>query len=600
MLMQVWRHQQGEQLPETPPQRSQTPIYQQQPGGKLMRYITAWEIINCKDFLHKGFYLIFKDNNSQERLLQAIAQCPLQCNQTEMLAYKAMLQEELQNGIIEEIPKEQVKWQNPTFLVPKPSGEWRKILDASLLNEEIQLLHFQMNGVEQVRYLLIPNDWTVTLDLKSAFHHLIVYPPHRVYLAFEIDNHHYQYRAMTFGCKHSPIFFTQALTLLLTEIRKRTDIRIINYSDDLLLLNLDKNWLFYQTQHIINTLEHFGWTIALNKCQLIPKYEIDFLGWTWNMTEMNIFMTKNRRHKLIDQVKQFIKKNIETQNNQDQRNNSSNRKIEFLEDPIQRSITLSNANRLSQNKSSQNTRLDWNDGLTARSPEGTLFVDQENSREQEIIDIRPNSTSNSSNRCLTPRVGGNTRIRFWRSSSSTRSMAKLPDTLDKQQERTAGHSLRNNSFRKSLQRAANNQSPNQIRQLYSSIRFKKVESNRHVSTSREGDLPHLPTTENKNNNKTRIGKNKHNSRCSQQIVQVRRLSPSHIISRSNKNDLEHPTNSRSIRIINNQATSSIRDSEHKRLLSPMDRRILLHMDQRDPIGTPSNPIFVNSNLIPQQ
>ncbi|KAA6361375.1 MAG: putative Transposon Ty3-G Gag-Pol polyprotein, partial [Streblomastix strix] len=247
------------------------------------------------------------NNQFQERLQQTIAQCPFQGNQTEMQAYKAMLQEELQEGIIEEIPKEQVKWWNPTFLVPKPSGECRKILDASLLNEEIQPLHFQMNGVEQVRYLLIPNDWAVTLDLKSAFHHLIVYPPHRAYLAFEVDNHHYQYGAMPFGCKHSPIFFTQALTILLTEIHNRTDIRIINYSDDLLLLHQDKNWLFYQTQHIINTLEHFGWTIALNKCQLIPKQEIDFLGWNWNMIEMNIFMTKDRRHQLIDQVKQFIK-----------------------------------------------------------------------------------------------------------------------------------------------------------------------------------------------------------------------------------------------------------------------------------------------------
>ncbi|KAA6399999.1 MAG: hypothetical protein EZS28_004475 [Streblomastix strix] len=76
-------------------------------------------------------------------------------------------------------------------------------------------------------------------------------------------------------------------------------------------------------------------------------------------------------------------------------------------------------------------------------------------------------------------------------------MAKLPDTLYKQQERTAGHSLRNNSFRKSLQRAVDNQSPSQIRQLYSCTRFKNAESNRHFSASSEGDLSHLPTFEHK-------------------------------------------------------------------------------------------------------
>ncbi|KAA6340578.1 MAG: hypothetical protein EZS28_052525, partial [Streblomastix strix] len=135
---------------------------------------------------------------------------------------------------------------------------------------------------------------------------------------------------------------------------------------------------------------------------------------------------------------------------------------------------------------------------------------------------------------------------------------------------------------------------------YSSIRFKKAESNRHVSTSSEGDLPHLPTFEYKNNNTTRTGKDEHNSRCSQQIMQVRRLSPSPIISGSNKNDLEYPTNSGSIRIINNKTITTLCDSEHKRLTSPMDRCILQHMDERNPIGTPSNSNLVKSNLLPQQ
>ncbi|KAA6380430.1 MAG: hypothetical protein EZS28_024044 [Streblomastix strix] len=179
-------------------------------------------------------------------------------------------------------------------------------------------------------------------------------------------------------------------------------------------------------------------------------------------------------------------------------------------------------------------------------------------------------------------------------------MVKLPDTLDKQQERTVGHSLRNNSFRKSLQRAADNQSPNQIRQLNISIRFKKAEGNRHVSTSSERDLPHLPTFEYKNNNITRTGKDEHNSRCSQQIMQVRRLSPSLIISRPNKNDMEHPTNSRSIRIINNQTTASSCNSQHKGLTSTMDGRILQHMDKRNPTYTPFNSKFVKCNFIPQQ
>ncbi|KAA6380289.1 MAG: hypothetical protein EZS28_024184, partial [Streblomastix strix] len=188
----------------------------------------------------------------------------------------------------------------------------------------------------------------------------------------------------------------------------------------------------------------------------------------------------------------------------------------------------------------------------------------------------------------------------WRGSSSTRSMAKLPDTLDKQQERTAGHSLKNNSFRKSLQRAADNQSPNQIRQLYSSIRFKKTVSDRLFSISSEGDLPYIPTVEHKNNNTTRSRKDKHNGRCSQQIVYVRRLSPLPIISRLKQNETEHPINFRSIGSINNKTIISICDSERKGLTGPMDRCILQHMDERSPISICSNSNFIKSDFISQQ
>ncbi|KAA6367406.1 MAG: hypothetical protein EZS28_037067 [Streblomastix strix] len=317
--------------------------------------------------------------------------------------------------------------------------------------------------------------------------------------------------------------------------------------------------------------------------------------------DRNEYFHDLRQKTSVDRIQQTVcQEYLKTQSNQDQRNNSSSRKIELPKNRIQKSITLPNVNRLSQNLSCQNTRLDWNDGFTSRSSEGTLLVDQENSREYEIIDIRPNSTSNSINRCLIPRVSSTTGTRFQRGASSSWNMAKLSNTLDKQLERTAGNSLRNNSFGKSLQRAADNQSPNQTRQLYSSIRFKKAESNRHFNTSSEGDLPHLPTFEHKNNNITRTRKDKHNSRCSQQIAQIHILQPSSILSKSNKNDLKYLINSRSIRFVINQATISLCNSKHKGLASPMVRHILQHMDQRNPIGTPSNPNLFKSNFLSQQ
>ncbi|KAA6400294.1 MAG: hypothetical protein EZS28_004181 [Streblomastix strix] len=116
-------------------------------------------------------------------------------------------------------------------------SKWRKILDVSSMNKEIQMIHFKMNGTDQVRDLIRKGEWATNLDLKSAFHHIIVFPPHRPYLTFETIGKVYQYRAMPFGTQHSPIFFAQALAMVLTKIGRETDRRILNFMDDLFLLN---------------------------------------------------------------------------------------------------------------------------------------------------------------------------------------------------------------------------------------------------------------------------------------------------------------------------------------------------------------------------
>ncbi|KAA6362118.1 MAG: hypothetical protein EZS28_042353, partial [Streblomastix strix] len=53
----------------------------------------------------------------------------------------------------------------------------------------------------------------------------------------------YQYRAMPFVTQHSPIFFAQALAMVLTKIRRESDIKILNYVEDLLLLHQSKERL---------------------------------------------------------------------------------------------------------------------------------------------------------------------------------------------------------------------------------------------------------------------------------------------------------------------------------------------------------------------
>ncbi|KAA6390571.1 MAG: hypothetical protein EZS28_013903 [Streblomastix strix] len=184
-------------------------------GGKTKRFKQIWEQIGKEEFINTGFYLRFKDYNSQQRLEENRMIISFKGTYEEKKAYQEMLREELEEGIVEPIQQDQVKWWNPTFLIKKPNETWRKILDASKLNKEIEKLHFKMHRLEEVQYLANQMDYATSLDLKAAFHQITVSPNSIPYLAFNFNNNNYTYKAMPFGTKHSPIFFAEAIESIL-------------------------------------------------------------------------------------------------------------------------------------------------------------------------------------------------------------------------------------------------------------------------------------------------------------------------------------------------------------------------------------------------
>ncbi|KAA6380201.1 MAG: hypothetical protein EZS28_024275, partial [Streblomastix strix] len=143
------------------------------------------------------------------------------------------------------------------------------------------------SGCEQVvqgnREIILQNAWT-----RGTFN-------------FYYNN--YSFNVMSFGTKHSSIFFAEAIESILRQIRIHSEIKILNYCDDILLIHQDKQTLKTQTMKILKTLEQFGWTISTEKCEIEPKQVITFLEWIWNLKEINIRMSDERKLKLIQTLK---------------------------------------------------------------------------------------------------------------------------------------------------------------------------------------------------------------------------------------------------------------------------------------------------------
>ncbi|KAA6394062.1 MAG: hypothetical protein EZS28_010408 [Streblomastix strix] len=183
----------------------------------------------------------------------------------EAKVYKIMLEEELKMNIAIPIRKEQIKLYNPTFMIKKINRKWRKIRDAKALNKQIADFHFKMHDLNEVKQTIRLGDWSTSLDHSSAFHHLIVQTESQPYLAFEFQNSHYTYRAIPFGTKHSSIYFATAIELIMQQISMKTDIRIINYVDGILLLHQNKEYLKNMTQKAIDILKYLGFAMNIKK-----------------------------------------------------------------------------------------------------------------------------------------------------------------------------------------------------------------------------------------------------------------------------------------------------------------------------------------------
>ncbi|KAA6399142.1 MAG: hypothetical protein EZS28_005339, partial [Streblomastix strix] len=125
---------------------------------------------------------------------------------------------EIQAGIV--IETDNIRIFNPTFLVPKPGGKQRKILDCRNINQLTTLLKFKIEGIEFIKQILEPSDFTTTLDLQDAYHHIRVSDQLLPYFGFAFIGKTFAYRGLPFGYRNSPYIFNKKIQLAISEQKK--------------------------------------------------------------------------------------------------------------------------------------------------------------------------------------------------------------------------------------------------------------------------------------------------------------------------------------------------------------------------------------------
>ncbi|KAA6369594.1 MAG: putative reverse transcriptase [Streblomastix strix] len=245
-------------------------------GGRLTHFIDAWKLIGADALVTRGIKA-FWINTQAPQILERNMTNPvkIRSKDSQLTLYK-LIEKELQEDIIEEVPLNQLKWIKPCFAIPKSEpGKWRKIMDCSLLNKFLCETHFIMEDVSNLRSILQPKDWMIKIDLESAFHYIQVDEELRPFLGFSFNQKYFLYKTMCFGIKHAPPVFHKTLRPVIKFIREVIKVRIISYCDDIIFLHQDPEELKEKKQQIINILANFGWKISVKKSVLEPTRVVE-------------------------------------------------------------------------------------------------------------------------------------------------------------------------------------------------------------------------------------------------------------------------------------------------------------------------------------
>lgn len=192
-----------------------------------------------------------------------------------------MVKELRQKRVIEKAKR--LLWQSRLFTVPKKdSDKERLILDLSNLNSFIHCQPFKMLTLREVKLLLPPNYWTVSIDLKDGYWHIPITPKKRPYLGFCYRGQDWQFRAMPFGLNIAPRAFTKVISHVIRELAQ-IGVWCLPYLDDLLIIASSKEECLQHTKLALKVLQKLGFIINEKKSRLTPQQAFLWLGIEWDL-----------------------------------------------------------------------------------------------------------------------------------------------------------------------------------------------------------------------------------------------------------------------------------------------------------------------------
>ena len=187
------------------------------------------------------------------------------------------------------------------FLVPKPDGSYRFILNLKNFKSFVKKEHFKIEDIRTAINLLNKDDYMCRLDLKEAYFFIPIHRDYKKYLRFKHRDQLYEFNILPFGLSSAPFVFTKIGKTIVNWLRNN-GVRVVIYLDDFLILGRSKEECEKDTKLAISIPTYVGFIINWNKSETIPKHVCKFLGFNINSINMTLELPQEKRVKIKEML----------------------------------------------------------------------------------------------------------------------------------------------------------------------------------------------------------------------------------------------------------------------------------------------------------
>ncbi len=265
-------------------------------GGRISRYVSAWQNITndpwVLETVHHGLSLDFSSPPTQQRIPHNAV---MNTEQSKICDEEVAAL--LEKGAITQVDRGE--FISGFFLIPKASGGWRPIINLKALNFFIPHLHFQMEGVNTLRYTVRQGDWLAKIDLKDAYFSVALNPSQRKFFCFKWKGKVFQYVSMPFGLGPAPRVFTKILRPIVGFLRQQ-GLRLVVYLDDILIIGHSREAAQEAVKRVVDLLESLGFVIQDEKSVREPSQSLEYIGLVIDTISMSFTLPSKKKLKLLE------------------------------------------------------------------------------------------------------------------------------------------------------------------------------------------------------------------------------------------------------------------------------------------------------------